>query len=132
MRDIIIEPSKSVNGIPFGAGRDLIRRGFGRAYTEMKKNLFSKNTMDAYENFHIYYTEDNKFDAIEIFGSIKVLIGSTVVFPGTVDKIISLLESPERNEESIISRTMSIGVTVDLDEGNKIAGILFGSEGYFG
>ncbi len=30
---------------------------------------FSKNTMDVYENFHIYYTEDNKVDAIEIFGS---------------------------------------------------------------
>lgn len=132
MKKIVINVLKDVNGVPFGAEREAVRKEFGKKYKEMKKSIFSKNTMDAYDDFHIYYTGDNKFDAIEIFGKIEIKMNGMVVYPGKVSDIESLLAFPKKNSDGIISESMSVGITIDQGNADKIEAILYGSEGYFG
>lgn len=131
MKKIEVNVLKDVKGVPFGAERETVRKVFGKNYKEMKKSIFSKNTMDAYDDFHIYYTKDNKFDAIEIFGEIEIRMEGTVIYPGKVSDIEGLLTLPKKNSDGIISESMSVGITVDQENTNKIEAILFGSEGYF-
>lgn len=131
MKRIEVNVLKDVNSVPFGAERAAVRKVFGKKYKEMKKSVFSKNTMDAYDDFHIYYTEDNKFDAIEIFGKTEIKMNGTVVYPGKVSDIEGLLVLPKKNGDGIISESISVGITVDQENADKIEAILFGSEGYF-
>lgn len=124
-------PQISVNGVFFGTNREETRKAFGAHFKEFKKTSFSKNTTDAYDSFHVFYTSDNKFEAIEFFGNVKVLIGKRLVFPGKVSRIQKLFEDFEDDGEGFTSIKYSIGITIDEDNPLKIDGILFGSEGYY-
>ena len=131
MEKFVVIPNLSVNGIEFGTSREETRKALGRSFKEFKKSPFSENTTDAYDAFHVFYSVDDKFEAIEFFGNVKVAIGRRVVFPGKVSKIQKLFEDLVDDGEGVTSVNYSIGITVDVDDPAKIDGILFGCKGYY-
>ena len=120
---------KDVNGVEFGCKRKDVRKKFGRKYKEMKKNQFSLNTMDAYEDFHIFYDEDDCLEAIEFFGNAQVEVQGTIVFPANVETVKSIIPGVEKDSYGYMSKSHSVGFTVNDD--GTIESILIGREGYY-
>lgn len=131
MKKFEVKVKKSVNAVEFGCSREVTREVFGKDFREIRKNKFSQNTMDAYDSFHVFFTKDNKFEAIEIFGNIKVVVNGEKVFPGGVNKAIKALPKLERDDYGLIDKNNSIGITLSQDDENEIEAILFGCEGYY-
>ncbi len=128
---IDVKPLMEVDGIKFDTDRDLVRKKIGKNYQEIKKTPFSKNTMDAYKNFHVYYSPDNKFEAIEIFGNEKVVVDGKEIFPGEVGRLKEVFPSIEEDSEGWIDQKLSIGVTVSQNDETLIEAILFGCKDYY-
>lgn len=124
--DVVI--GKEVNNVAFGTSRDAVRNAFGERFKELKKNIFSKNTMDAYDSFHIYYSKDNAFEAIEFFEGVTVRINGVMVFPGNIETIKHIITDIEDEGDGYLSRKQSIGITTENEE---IKSILFGEPGYY-
>ena len=124
--DVVI--GKEVNKVAFGTSRDAVRNAFGEKFKELKKNIFSKNTMDAYDSFNIYYSKDNAFEAIEFFEGVTVRINGVMVFPGSVETIKQIITDLEDEGDGYLSRKKSIGITTENEE---IKSILFGEPGYY-
>ncbi len=131
MKKIDVKPLIEVGGVKFDTERDMVRKAFGKDYQEIKKTPFSKNTMDAYRDFHVYYSPDNKFEAIEIFGNVKVFVDEKEVFPGEVGKLIKIVPDIKEDSDGLISQELSIGVTLSPDDERRIEAILFGCKGYY-
>ena len=121
-------PLKSIGKVEFGMDRDEGRRLLGDNYTEFKKSKFSKNTADDYEKFHVFYTSNNKVDAVEFFEGIEIMLDGKVIFPITLDKIERSIPDIVREGDSFTNVKKSIGFEV---ESGKAESILVGSEGYF-
>ena len=128
MKNFDVLLGKKVNNVLFGTDRDAVRKVFGKKFNEIKKNIFSKNTMDAYDDFHIYYSKDDTFEAIEIFGKFTVKIEGVKVFPGSVETIKQVITDLEVDGDGYLSRENSVGITT---EGDEIKSILFGELGYY-
>jgi len=128
MKNFDVVLGKKVNNVLFGTDRDAVRKVFGKKFNEIKKNIFSKNTMDAYDDFHIYYSKDDTFEAIEIFGKFTVKIEGVKVFPGSVETIKQVITDLEVDGDGYLSRKNSVGITT---EGDEIKSILFGELGYY-
>lgn len=131
MKKFEVKVKKSVNAAEFGCDREKTREVFGNGFREIQKNKFSLNTMDAYESFHVFFTKDNKFEAIEIFGDIKVTVNGKKIFPGGVDKAVNALPQLKREDYGLIDKSNSIGITLSQDDENRIESIMFGCEGYY-
>lgn len=131
MDKLIVEPLKSVNGISFGTNRETARKIMGCKYEEFKKAHDDNNMSDDFGFCHIFYNEDDTIEAVEIFPEVEVEIFGKSVFPNGLSTLKSLIPDLEEDEEgSLISKMFSVGVTIDVDEGNMI-GILFGLPGYY-
>ena len=128
MKNFDVVPGKTVNNISFGTSRDAVRKVFGKNFLEIKKNIFSNNTMDVYDDFHIYYDEDDTFEAIEIFGKNTVEIEGVKIFPGNIETIKQLITDLKADEYGYLSQKKSVGITTEDDE---IKSILFGERGYY-
>lgn len=131
MKKLIIKTNQSVNDLVFGTDRSVVRKTFGSAYKEIKKTPFSVNTIDVYADYHIYYTSDNKFEAIEIFGNVIAMANGIMVFPAEIDAIKNIFPGIVVDEwGGYIDKDNSIGITVST-ENNKIETILFARKGYY-
>lgn len=128
MDKISIEPTKSVNGIKFYTGREKVRADLNTAYTEFKKSKFSKNTTDDYKLFHIFYDNDNNFQAIEFFADVRVIVGDIDIFSLKATDLHLLSMDFIEEYGSYVSKENSIGITF---ENGKIASILFGCSNYY-
>lgn len=129
MMTLKINPTFSINDIPFGADRKDVRKAFGE-YKEFKKNKFSKNTADDFVRFHVFYTDDNKFDAIEIFdviNDIEVYIHDKKLNED-INSVKEIFPDIIRDKSGYISINYCVGIT---EENNKIESILFASKGYY-
>ena len=62
-----IKPLISVGPIKFGMSRKDLHDLFEEKCKEFKKTKYSKNTTDDYGRFHVYYTQDDLVDAVDIF-----------------------------------------------------------------
>jgi len=124
----IVEPLKSVNGIEFGTKREIVREKIKKDYKEFKKNKFSKNTTDDYGTFHMFYNEKNSLIAVEIFRDIEVVVKNEIVFPGSLDKIKTIIPFLEKDDGCYCCSIFSVGVTAP--EG-MIESIVFGEQGYY-
>ena len=131
MEIIDVIPNKSVGKVEFGCDRNLVRKEYGINFQEIKKSVFSKNTIDVYDNYHFYYSNDNKLDAIEMFGNIQVIVKGVCVFPGKVSEITQEFPKMQRNDCSWIDKANSLAITVSQDDQNVIDSIFFGKENYF-
>lgn len=123
---IVTVPLESVNDVNFGMMRDEVRRYFGTA-KEFKKSRFSKNTSDDFGWCHVYYDEQNKCQAIEIFEG-EVFIKDTLVFPADINNIKSLCADMTADSDGYISVINSIGIYL-ADE--KAESIVFAKPGYY-
>lgn len=107
-------PLNSVGSIKFGMDRRELCNQFEEEYIEFKKTKFSKNTTDDYGKFHVFYTSDDKVEAVEIFEGIEV--------------ILDLLSDIEEDNGSFTHVKMSIGLEAP---GSKAESILVGCEDYY-
>lgn len=123
-----IVPTKSVNGIKFGTERKVVREKLGMDYTEFKKNKFSVNTLDNYGSFHMFYDEQDRLEAIELFGEEVVFIKDTKVFPCSVADIGLMADDFIEDAGNYISENKSIGLTVD---NGMVEAVLFGYFNYY-
>lgn len=128
---IIIEPLHKVNGVEFGTNRELVRKIFKGKYKEIKKTPISKNTMDSYKDYNLYYTEDNQLEAIEVFGKTRVIVNNKQVFPGMVEVIISSFPQMKPADVGFIDMADSMAITVDPDDDRVVESILFGRKNYY-
>ena len=123
-----ILPLGDVNGVKFGDSREDVRKAFGE-YTEFKKTPFSGNTTDDFGSFHVFYDSDDKFEAIEVFGEIKVAVDDIEVFPGTIENLLQSISGFVDEDGYYTNYDLSIGIT--LTEENTIDSILFGCKDYY-
>ena len=121
-------PLKSVGKIEFGMDRNTVRTLCGE-YKEFKKSKFSKNTTDDFGAFHVYYSIDNKCEAVEIFDDAEVFFNDEKIFPTDNSVFMSFFEDATEEEGSIISKKMTVAVYAPS---GKAESILFGAEGYYG
>lgn len=127
---LTIRPLEEINGVAFGTKRKQVRKIFGSKYKEIRKNIYSKNTMDAYKEFHIYYDDDDKFEAIELYGNVEVEVMGIQIYPGSKKNILELLDNVHIEENGVISKELSIGISLTEDE-DTIDSILFGCKDYY-
>ncbi len=126
-----IVPLKSVGKVSFGDDRVAVRNLLGDDYREIKKSIFSENTMDAYPTFHMYFTKDNQLEAIEFFSENKLLLAGKKLFPGKIKQALKLVSDLQADGNYYTSTSMSIGITVSADDPNTIESVLVGCAGYY-
>ncbi len=131
MKRFIVEPGIRIGDAAFGCSREDARKVFGKRFKELKKSVFSKNTMDVYSAFHVYYTENDEFDAIEIFGRVKVVIGDNTVFPTDVNSIKKIFAGLQIDKESMIDKNNNMAFSISQADRNIVDSVLIGREGYF-
>jgi len=123
-----IDPTVSVDEIKFGSSRSDVRNRYGEC-EEFKKNKYSKNTTDDFGDFHVYYTEDDEFEAIEFFpdDSYSIFINGKKL----TNNISELKEMfPDLVEDSDSYTSVKCSVGFDYDDG-CIESILFGCQDYY-
>ena len=119
----------SINGIEFGKIRSVVKKNLGKPKRVFKKTPDAVNTTDAYANFHVFYSADDKLEAIEIFGNeISLSINSQTIFPGTLSAARKILPDIEGNYGSFESKSASVGISAEED---MIVSILVGGKGYY-
>ena len=127
MNTICAEPLKKVDKIEFGMERDVVRKLYGE-YEEFKKSEYSENTTDDFGNFHVYYDENNKCEAVEIFDDVEVTVNGEIIFPVKIEEAEKIESSFVRDEEGLISIEKSIGIYAPDED---MESILFGKKGYY-
>lgn len=89
----------------------------------------SKGTVDVYPSIHMYYSEDNKLEAVELFGkNVGMSINAQLVFPGTLGDAKKILPDLVEYFGSYVSKSWSIGISV---EGENIVSVLAGCKNYY-
>lgn len=122
------KPLESIGCIKFGMDRDEVHRLLGAECVEFKKNKFSKNTSDDYKKFHIFYTPENKVDALEFFDDVEIIMEGKVIFPIHSAEIEKLIPHIEKEGNYYTQAGKSIGIEVNS---GKAESILVGAKGYF-
>jgi hypothetical protein len=121
-------PLISIGKIEFGMERNQVHKLFAEACKEFKKSKYSKNTTDDYGKFHVFYTVDNKVEAVEIFDDIEVVVEGAVVFPVTLEKAKAVLGNMTEDTGSYIQTEKSVGIYAPE---KKVESILVGNKGYY-
>ena len=122
-------PNTSVNGIMFGTDRLTVRKILGKPKRIFKKTADAANTTDAYDGFHVYYSAEDKLEAIELFDSEKKLsINSQQIFPGTLKEARKILPDLVGDNNSYSSKECSVGICTE-EEG--IISVLVGHKDYY-
>ena len=123
-----LNPCKDINGILFGTDREEVRNILGENYSEYRKTEFSDNTTDDYGDFQVFYDENNKMEAIEIFEGIELHKDDKLIFPAVVEDVLEVFSDGEYDEDEFTSVKYSIGAEV---EDGELVSILVGCEGYY-
>lgn len=129
-KELTVVLGSSVNGISFGSSDRVVHKEFGKAKRTFKKAFFSKGHTDAYNDFHIFYSDKGQFEAIEVFGEVSVSVNGETVYPGTLAKAKKAIPGLSGEHEDFTSNKASVGITTDED-GKNISSILFGCAGYY-
>ena len=120
-------PTISVNGVAFGKKKKKIRSLLGTA-TEFYKFADDVNTTDEFEFCHVFYDENNKCEAIEIFDESEVYVNGSLIFPTDFETAKKVIEDLEEDDDGLISISKSIGIYAPCGD---MESILFGKEGYY-
>lgn len=121
-------PYVGVGDVKFGENRSQVRAALGQP-KEYKKNEFSKNTLDDFDYFQIFYTEGNQVEAIEMYGNVELLFKGTNLFGLKEGELISLIQDPEIEKDEYSVTFPSVGLSVTFSEG-KPESILAYQNGY--
>lgn len=126
MRKITVIPLTQIGDIKIGMCRDEVRKILGEAH-EFKKSKFSKNTTDDFGWCHIFFDENNKCEAVEIFDA-KVYVNNICVFPATELQLKEVFADLTQDEYGYISAQYSVGVSAPDGIPESI---LFGANNYY-
>ena len=122
-------PTVSVNNLEFGIERSNVREILGKPKRIFKKTDNSVNTTDAYSDYHVYYTTDDKLEAIEFIGdNISISMNSHLIYPGTLNEARNLLPDLDEYFGFYISKAGSIGLCVEED---RVTSVLAGCKDYY-
>ena len=131
-----IESYKRVGEIRFGSSRLEVRNLFPD-YTDFKKNEAEENTIDAYENFHVYYDEENLCEAIDFFGNAKLTFNNKELLGNNYRDVKSEFLGIDTNldfdECGFTSYKYGIGVYVSNadDDDAIVEGVIVFRNGYY-
>ena len=128
MSKFVINSLSSVGAIHFGESRDEIRSVFG-SFTEFKKTKFSKNTTDDFKNFHVYYTPDNKVEAVEFFKDVELEFEGKNIFKMDFSELNFNDTSIEKDATSITYKTL--GFSVYSPSKSEIESVVVFAKGYY-
>ena len=123
-----VVPEKSIGKIEFGMNREEVRTLLGDKYEEFKKSEFSVNTTDDYGFLHVYYSEDNRVEAVEVFEDVELVYDDNTIFPIQVSKIKEVLPGITEDEWGFTDEKRSVGYETDEESATSI---LVGREGYY-
>ena len=125
---VTAEPLKKVGHIEFGAPRVAVRQAVGMQLREFRKTPLSGNTTDDFGAFHVYYDEEDRCEAVELFDDVEVEVDGRVVFPVALEVAQRAIPSLVADEDGLISPEASIGIYAS---GGTMESILFGAKGYY-
>ena len=83
---------------------------------------------DDFSRTAVYYNDEGKCEAVEIFNDVEVYIGEKLLFPTTYAVAKNVEKSLKQDDEGMISVDMSIGIYAPDGE---MESILFGEKGYY-
>ena len=122
-------PNDSVNGMKFGMERSEIRKLLGKPEKVFRKTSAAVNTTDAYADFHVYYSAEDRMEAIEFFnGNINLYIKLQRLLPGTLNEARSLFPDLTGSDEFYTSKASSVAICLEAD---KIVSVLVGRKDYY-
>ena len=125
--DII--PTVSIGDLKFGMDRIAVRKSLGKPKKTFSKTDDAVNTTDVYPDYHVYYTKDDKLEAVEfIRRDFSISINSQRICPGTLNEAKRILPDLEESFGSFISKAGSIGICIEDD---IIISLLAGSKDYY-
>lgn len=131
MNKINVIPLVQVNDIRFGMSRSEVRAILGEA-CEFSKTVFDSNLTDDFGYCHVFYDDNDKCEAIEIFSDAEVYIDNKLIFPTTKEAVIKLfkdiLDDLIQDEEGFISYKYSIGIYAPDED---MESILIGTKNYY-
>jgi len=125
-----IKSYQGIGNINFGEDRSEIRNKLG-LYKEFKKSKFSKNTTDDFRIFHVFYSAENKVNAVEFFPESNLKFCNISLFANSYKEIINQIEDSniEEDETGIIFKTL--GFSLFSPNKDKIESILVFEKGYY-
>lgn len=123
-----VVPNKSVGNVIMGMDRDSVRKKLAGFKKEFKKTLFSRRATDDFGYCHVFYNSEDKCNAIEFWGNVKLVYKNTNLFDLKKEELPEYFSDIKEDYGSYISRKYSIGISYD---GNKIESILIGCKGYY-
>jgi hypothetical protein len=127
-----ITPYQSVGEISFDMPREAVRKLFGQ-FKEFKKNKFSKNTVDDFGYFHVYYDQDNKITAVEFFPGIQLEYKEKNLFAMDYREFVQFIKSNSFTLREIDSGIIinDIGISLYVPGKTEIESILVYRRGYY-
>ena len=128
MKQYTVTPLIGFGNIQFGMLRNEVRNMLGMPVCEFKKSKFSKATTDDYGEFHVFYTADDRFEAVEFFDEVRIQDNMGNVFPESADALVQLPYSFSEEYGSYISQEHSIGIYAP---DQRVESILFAAKGYY-
>ena len=127
MKKIQVVLLESVGNIKFWMTKQEVREKYA-VKGEFIKNDCSNNLTDDLGFCHVYYNDEGKCEAVEIFNDVEVYIGEKLLFPTTYAVAKNVEKSLKQDDEGMISVDMSIGIYAPDGE---MESILFGEKGYY-
>jgi hypothetical protein len=118
--------------IKLDLAREEARKILG-TFKEFKKTKFSKNTTDDFSFCHVFYSEQNKIDAVEFFDTTEFLFKSKNLFSLTFSELKTFLKSNSLDfmEDDSGFKSDGIGLSVYSPDKEKIESILIYKRGYY-
>ena len=118
---------ESVGKIKFGMTRKEVRENY-EVKGEFIKNGFSENSTNDLGFCHVYYNNEGKCEAVEVFDDVEVYVGGKMIFPTSFEEAKNIEKTLEEDEDGMLSIEMSIGI---YGPDREMESILFGEKGYY-
>ena len=132
MDKIEIKPYERVGTIKFGSNRETVRKDNGN-FKEFRKSRFSKNSTDDFSSFHVFYSEDDRVEAVEFFRESNLYFHDIQLFTQSYGDLKTRLNALDPNntedESGIIYKTL--GFSVYSPDGKQVESILVFEKGYY-
>lgn len=132
MDKIEIEPYERAGNIKFGSERETVRKDNGN-FKEFRKSRFSKNSTDDFSSFHVFYSEDDRVEAVEFFRESNLYFHDIQLFSQSYGDLKTRLNALDSNitedESGIIYKTL--GFSVYSPDGEQVESILVFGKGYY-
>ena len=132
MDKIEIKPYERVGTIKLGSNREMVRKDNGN-FKEFRKSRFSKNSTDDFSSFHVFYSEDDRVEAVEFFRESNLYFHDIQLFTqsyGDLKARFNALDPNNTEDESgIIYKTL--GFSVYSPDGKQVESILVFEKGYY-